>query len=125
VTPIIVGSSGPKAKCFIATATYGSPMSSAVLILQQFRDEYLLTNCPGQWLIKQYYYYSPSLANYISKHTWAKSISQITLLPAVLYAWFMVSASFLVKAIACFLLFIIVLYLKRIKLGYRHYIDSL
>jgi len=61
-------SASSKSGCFIATATYGSSLSSEVVILQKFRDDFLLQSCLGIFFIKNYYKYSPPLANIISKH---------------------------------------------------------
>ncbi|MFA5794837.1 MAG: PQQ-binding-like beta-propeller repeat protein [Candidatus Brocadiia bacterium] len=98
------GSSGPKTKCFIATAAYGSPIAPTVCILRQFRDEYLLTNRPGNWFVSRYYHYSPPLADYISRHDWAKRLTQVALAAPVGYSWFMVTAGGVVKILVCILL---------------------
>ncbi|MFH1230439.1 MAG: PQQ-binding-like beta-propeller repeat protein [Planctomycetota bacterium] len=76
--------------CFIATAAYGSPLAKPVIILKQFRDEYLLTNTIGQWFVRQYYRNSPPLARYIANHSVARRITQIILIPVVVYAYLMV-----------------------------------
>lgn len=51
--------------CFIATAVYGSPCSSEVIRLRQFRDIYLRRNFFGRWFIFLYYKYGPYLADHI------------------------------------------------------------
>jgi hypothetical protein len=57
----------PKAGCFIATATYGSPLAPEVMVFCQFRDDFLLVTKPGRIFVKLYYSASPSLALLISK----------------------------------------------------------
>jgi parallel beta-helix repeat protein len=90
--------------CFIATAAYGSPLAKPVVLLRQFRDEYLLTNAIGQWFVYQYYRNSPPLARYIANHSAARWITQITLIPVVVYAYFMVYTGIITK-----ILFIIII----------------
>ena len=69
--------------CFIATATYGTPMAEEIEILRQFRDEYLLTSPVGQALIDLYYRVSPPIAGFITDHPSLKPIVRAGLLPAV------------------------------------------
>ena len=71
------------ARCFIATAAYGSPIDPHVKILRQFRDEYLVTNKLGRKFVHIYYSYSPKLAKLISQHVYFKAVTRICLLPVV------------------------------------------
>jgi micrococcal nuclease len=73
--------------CFIATAAYGSPIDPHVKILRQFRDKHLLTNNLGRRFVSIYYSYSPTTANYISKHDTLKAITRFTLLPIIGLSW--------------------------------------
>jgi hypothetical protein len=59
----------PKGKegCFIATAIYSSYDSPEVLVLREFRNQYLLTNLAGKIFVKFYYKTSPYLARQIMK----------------------------------------------------------
>ncbi len=75
--------------CFIATAAYGSYEHSHLHILRNFRDEVLLSFTAGNWFVKQYYKYSPSLANWIAKHPVAKAVTRLCLWPFIGLAWFM------------------------------------
>ncbi len=81
-----VGNSWPKPfgeGCFIATAAYGSYMAQDVVVLRQFRDNYLLTNFPGRFFVKYYYRYSPPIANFIAPHPVLRAVVRFLLTPAV------------------------------------------
>ena len=69
--------------CFIATAAYGTPMHEEVQILQQFRDEYLLTNSLGRSIIHTYYRVSPPVAEFITERPALKKLVRIFLKPVV------------------------------------------
>jgi alpha-tubulin suppressor-like RCC1 family protein len=69
--------------CFIATAAYGTPMAEEIESLREFRDEYLLTNAPGQALVSLYYRVSPPIAEFIAQHPGLKPIVRTGLAPAV------------------------------------------
>jgi hypothetical protein len=73
----------PQSGCFIATAAYGTPVVQDVQILREFRDEYLLTNPPGQALVNIYYRVSPPVADFITDHPGLKPIVRAGLIPAV------------------------------------------
>jgi len=69
--------------CFIATAAYGSYLSSEVKILRQFRDEYLLTNPLGQQFVETYYALSPPIADFIASNETFKTLTRWLLTPIV------------------------------------------
>jgi hypothetical protein len=69
--------------CFIATATYGSPMDSRVDVLRQFRDSYLVTNPGGRGLVSVYYTLSPPVAQFIDDNPGLKPVVRAGLWPAV------------------------------------------
>ena len=73
----------PPPDCFIATAAYGVPWSRQVTILRTFRDNWLMTNSPGRWIVKNYYKYSPPLANKIQQRPAAKLATRMALEPIV------------------------------------------
>ena len=76
--------------CFIATTAYGSPLHPHIDVLREFRDQYLVTNKVGQALVNFYYRYSPSIANFISKHKLLKIAVRIHLRPLISLSYFIV-----------------------------------
>ena len=70
-------------KCFIATAAYGSPMESHVMVLREFRDRYLITNAPGRLFVSAYYRVSPPIARWIATRAWARSYVRMQLWPVI------------------------------------------
>lgn len=56
---------GLAAKCFIATACYGTADCSEVIRLRRFRDEVIMRSSAGRFLVDCYYRVSPSLAKWI------------------------------------------------------------
>jgi hypothetical protein len=81
--PVTPGGDSGGGGCFIATAAYGSYMQPEVKLLRRFRDRRLLTNRPGQWLVKQYYRYSPPMADIIAEHDGLRAVSRAVLTPLV------------------------------------------
>ncbi len=71
------------AKCFIATAAYGTPMDGNVLVLRQFRDEILMKSKSGKMLIKAYYRLSPPAARIIDKQPALRFLARLILKPVV------------------------------------------
>jgi hypothetical protein len=63
--------------CFIATATFDSPLANEVVLLKDWRDRYLLKTNIGRIFVESYYLISPPIANYIKKSKILKSISII------------------------------------------------
>lgn len=53
--------------CFIATAAYGDPLATEVLLLKKWRDGYLYHRFIGRIFIKLYYLISPIFARYVAK----------------------------------------------------------
>jgi len=69
--------------CFIATAAYGSVLAPELDTLRQFRDEQLLTNPVGSYLVGLYYRYSPRAAALIGRHAALRFLTRALLTPVV------------------------------------------
>jgi tetratricopeptide (TPR) repeat protein len=57
-----------KGMCFVATAAYGSPTATEVVILSRFRDDVLLHSKVGSVFVAFYYRISPALASLIVRN---------------------------------------------------------
>jgi tetratricopeptide (TPR) repeat protein len=62
-------------KCFVITATMGDPNHPVVEEFRKYRDAHLLTNKPGQILVRFYYKTGPYLALLISKSSLLRKLS--------------------------------------------------
>jgi hypothetical protein len=69
--------------CFIATACYGSYDNSNVLILRNYRDNYLTNHYFGELFIRFYYFISPPIARIISKSEKLKSITRFMIVEPI------------------------------------------
>lgn len=78
--------------CFVATAAYGNPYHPMVLLLKQFRDQYLATWPGGRALIQFYYKEGPYLAEMIHDKPWASGLARVLLLPFVGLSFLLVYA---------------------------------
>jgi len=88
VTVVNAGNdSGGGGGCFIATAAYGSPLTSHIKVLSKFRDHFLLTNGIGKRFVRFYYTYSPPVAHFIEKHDRLRMMVRLGLLPLVGISW--------------------------------------
>ncbi len=65
-----------KNSCFIATAVYGSPYANEVIVLKQFRDEWLLNFRLGRIFVRLYYWLSPPIAKQIAKRKFIKNVTK-------------------------------------------------
>jgi hypothetical protein len=79
-------SGGGGRSCFIATATFGTPMAGEVQSLRFFRDNYMLTNGPGEFLIDMYERYSPPIADRIADSRFLKGMVRYHLKPIISFA---------------------------------------
>jgi hypothetical protein len=73
--------------CFIATAAFGSKYENHVQLLRRFRDLYLLPNRIGRAFVKTYYKYSPSMADFISRHDALRKVVRFSLIPLLGISW--------------------------------------
>lgn len=73
-----------KSGCFIATATYGSPIAPEVIIFRRFRDEFLVTSKLGALLIEIYYRVSPPFASLIAKTEFLRALTRHLFLAPIL-----------------------------------------
>jgi hypothetical protein len=97
--------------CFIATATYGSPLHPYVEELRDFRDRYLMPSKIGRKIVDFYYKYSPFVANFIAKHKLLKIVVRINLLPLVVFSYSMLHFSPLITAVAGLFIFVLPIFL--------------
>ncbi len=72
--------------CFIATAAYGSPMASSVVLLRKFRDHFLVTQPWGRALVDAYYLFAPPVAQAIQPHPIARKIVRAFLWPVIAFS---------------------------------------
>jgi tetratricopeptide (TPR) repeat protein len=73
-----------KKGCFIATAVYGSPSATPVILLRGFRDNILQRNSLGKIFIWIYYRLSPFFANVISKSESLKNFARVLIVKPAL-----------------------------------------
>ncbi len=66
---------GASSGCFIATAVYETPKHPDLDVFRDFRDNQLLTNSLGKWLVSIYYEIGPSLAKYIASQPKLKNFT--------------------------------------------------
>lgn len=71
--------------CFIATATFGSPMAPEVQTFRQFRNQILLTSDFGKNLVGFYYKVGPEAAEWISHSEFLRTLSLWMLWPVLLF----------------------------------------
>ena len=79
-------SSGGGGGCFIATATYGTPMSQEIDALRELRDAYLLNNAAGAAFVDAYYRFSPPIADFVARHPVAAATTRVLLTPIIALA---------------------------------------
>lgn len=86
---VVCGSSD--SRCFIATAAYGSAQAPYVGLLRAFRDRYLLTHAAGRMAVAVYYRVSPPVADLVREHVVLRWAVRVALVPALAFAWLLVS----------------------------------
>ncbi|WP_319549724.1 CFI-box-CTERM domain-containing protein [Desulfogranum marinum] len=103
--------------CFIATAAFGSPLESHVVVLKQFRDQILLKTWLGREFVKAYYKYSPPIADTIHESAWMRFVVRVLLYPLVGLGLCMVTLVNMTGLLSVFMLlgsFFISLFLARL-----------
>ena len=60
------------------------------MLLEKFRDRFLLTNPVGEEFVKLYYAFSPPLADFIEKHETLRKVVRRSLLPFAAMAYVMI-----------------------------------
>ena len=71
--------------CYIATATYGTPLDKNIDILRDFRDELLLTNPIGEAFVSTYYRTSPPIADALRENDGLRTVTRLTLITPLVY----------------------------------------
>ena len=71
--------------CFIATAAYGCPTAEQIDILRGFRDGVLLGSAAGSQFADLYYRLSPPIADFISGHSFLKTVVRELLVDPVVW----------------------------------------
>ena len=74
-----------KSGCFIATAAYGSPLASEVIILSRYRDDVLLRSTPGAMFVALYYRASPAVAALIARAGFLRFVTRSLFLAPLLF----------------------------------------
>ena len=84
------GSGGPRvmppataARCFIATAAFGSGDAEEVRVLRHFRDTQLIGHPLGDWFVRSYYRVSPPIAQTIAERPLLRAVVRTVLLGVV------------------------------------------
>ena len=98
--------------CFIATAAYGSYLSSEVQVLRDFRDDVLLEYSWGRKFVAWYYKTSPSIASTIASSDILKSLMRWLLTPIV----YMIAYPFISILLTVLLMMFIVIKRRRLAL---------
>ena len=80
---VTVTPTGEIDECFIATAAFGSKFEPAVVLLREFRDQFLLTNYLGEKFVQFYYRASPPIAHYIADNMILKYLVRALLIQMV------------------------------------------
>lgn len=74
---------GGENSCFVATAAYGSPLASEVVLLRAYRDRILRNTRAGRAFIAVYYAVSPPLARLIRRANILRSLARWALRPVI------------------------------------------
>ena len=109
---------GSNPSCFIATAAYGSFMQPEVKTLRIFRDEVLLKYELGKTFVRNYYAFSPPIANYLASNETLRTITRAMLTPLVYSINYPIITSFLLLILTSVLLHVRICRFRLRKLGF-------
>jgi len=73
----------PPTWCFIATATYGTPLAPEIKVLRAFRDGFMNLTKTGKMVVQSYYKVSPPVARAIVTHNRLKQVIRVLLKPVI------------------------------------------
>jgi polyhydroxybutyrate depolymerase len=71
--------------CFIATAAYGTCTAKPLDVLREFRDDVLLESTIGSRLVDLYYQVSPPIADFISEHSFVRTLARELLIDPIVW----------------------------------------
>jgi parallel beta-helix repeat protein/YD repeat-containing protein len=71
--------------CYIATATYGTPLDRRIGVLRDFRDNALMTNPIGEAFVSTYYRTSPPIADALRGNDGLRTVTRVTLITPLVY----------------------------------------
>jgi hypothetical protein len=75
----------PISPCYIATATYGTPLDENINVLRDFRDAVLMTNPVGEAFVSTYYATSPPIADALRANEGLRTVTRLTLITPLVY----------------------------------------
>lgn len=71
--------------CYIATATYETPLDRRIDVLRDFRNDALMTNPVGEAFVAAYYRTSPPIADALRGNDGLRTVTRLTLITPLVY----------------------------------------
>lgn len=99
--------------CLIATVSYGSFLDQHVVVLREFRDNFLLNYQWGQYFVDWYYQTSPMYAKIIEQYPVLKVLIRVVLTPIVLLITYPIINFALIIFLVSFILYLYLIPSKR------------
>lgn len=109
------GGGGGGGGCFIATAAYGSYLDDNVMVLRNFRDDFLLKTKTGKAVVDAYYRYSPPAAEFIAEKPVLKAAARVALTPVVYGVKYPVTAVLILLLITATLALVTIRMVRKLK----------